>query len=264
MGKVFQPVQRQSTREQVCTAIREAIFSGRLKIGERLREIHLAKELHVSRSVIREAFQQLGHEGLLVLSPFKGAQVVDLSPQEVDEIIGLRVLLEGEAVRLAKAKLSPSDERYLNQLADDLQASRNPPELFAHLDFKLHQTLWGLSGNETLVRHLSLLTAPVFSFGNIVRHSPVPGAIKALDDRRGDHKNLVRQICRGTATEAVEAIQEHIRENWARTRAAIDHLHIQANKANQRHSPAAPEKHSGDALPPRSRSLNLKVCVKAK
>ena len=100
-GTVFQAVKRESTKDKVYLLIREAIFLGKLKTGQRIAEVPLAEEFSVSRAIVREALQRLSHEGLVEHNSFKGARVIHLSPTQVDEIVHVRLLLESDAVRLA-------------------------------------------------------------------------------------------------------------------------------------------------------------------
>jgi len=65
METLFAPVHREATREKVCAAIRDAIVTGKLEIGQRLPELQLTRDFRVSRAVIREALQQLAYEGLV-------------------------------------------------------------------------------------------------------------------------------------------------------------------------------------------------------
>ena len=59
------------------------ILDGRLAAGARLGEVELADRLGVSRTPVREALTRLGAEGLVELSPNRGARVatLDLSPR---------------------------------------------------------------------------------------------------------------------------------------------------------------------------------------
>jgi len=238
MDTVFEPLKRESTRDKVCTAIREAIFAGRLKVGQRLREIPLAREFAVGRAVVREALQQLAHEGMVEVNAFRGAQVVDLTPAQVDEAVGLRLMLESEAVRLARLRLSEKDKARLRKLARELEQAQEDSMSSTQLDFELHETIWKLSGNETLSKHLALLTAPLFSMGTIMRHSRMWRADRmTVDYRRGKHTRLVEALCEGTPDEAVEAVRDHITENWVKTRAAIEKLR-QTGKPTGRRKPA--------------------------
>ena len=64
-----------SLREQIADRIRADVMCGRLPEGERLSEITLGEQFGVSRTPIREALQQLMHEGLLEGRPNTGVKV---------------------------------------------------------------------------------------------------------------------------------------------------------------------------------------------
>jgi DNA-binding GntR family transcriptional regulator len=222
---IMGPVQRESTRERVCTALRDAIYSGKLKLGQRLTELELTRELQVSRPVVREALQQLAHEGMIQLNSYRGAQVIDLTTEQIDEIVHLRLLLEAEAVRLAKARMSTGDKAELRKSAAQVEAARGRIEEFVPLDLAFHRTLWRLSSNETLYRHLVLMTAPIFAMGIVTRNSRLLAGDASTRRVPGDHRTLANVICEGSEADAVEAIRNHIRENWSRTREAVGKLH---------------------------------------
>lgn len=235
MSPSFAPVVRESSREIVSTSIREAILDGTLQVGQRLREVQLAQQFQVSRPVIREALQQLSYEGLVELNSFRGAQVIDLTPQQVDEMLGLRLMLEQEAVRLAKPRLQEADKRRLRELAEAMRSRSGSSRPVVQLDLELHETLWRLSGNETLAKHLKLLTRPLFAFGVIIRDAQARSPrTESVRYGIGDHVHLVDQICDGTVEEAVQAIQNHLRENWDRTKAAVAQMHAAQPKKAKR------------------------------
>jgi DNA-binding transcriptional regulator YhcF (GntR family) len=111
-GRV-QRVTKESTRDKVYSSLRNAILSGRLHCGERVKEIPLAEELGVSRAILREAMQQLVHEGLLESNSYRGARVIELRPEQIDEIVEARILLEGRAVRLAAERIHNAQREQL-------------------------------------------------------------------------------------------------------------------------------------------------------
>ena len=235
MGTLFTPVRREATREKVCAAIRDAIVTGKLRIGQRLPEVQLTREFQVSRSVIREALQQLAYEGLVEQTINRGAQVIDLSPEQVDEILHLRVMLEAEAVRLARERMQPEDAALICRLAEDVEVARSDIERFVQSDLAFHRAIWQCSGNQTLQKHLTLLTAPVFSMGIIMRHSRViADAAGGVAVRGADHLKLARAIVRGSLNEALDAVRNHITENWDRTRSAVEKLHHRGSRRGGR------------------------------
>lgn len=226
----FEPVQRESTRQKVHGAIRRAILNGKLKTGQRLTEIPLAKEFQVSRAVIREALQQLAHDGLVEQSAYKGSQVVHLSPEQVDEIIAARMLIEPEVARLAKQRVTEADKRHLIELSKRLNAASDDPDLFAELDLAFHEKIWELSGNETLRKILLQITAPLFAMGSIMRYSRLlRGGSKRSQFRRGGHSAVVQKICEGSLEEVTNTLREHIGENWKLTRQHLEEYLGQAS-----------------------------------
>jgi DNA-binding GntR family transcriptional regulator len=235
MGTLFAPVRREATREKVCAAIRDAIITGKLDIGQRLPELQLTKEFRVSRAVIREALQQLAYEGLVDQTINRGAQVVDVTPEQLDEILQLRVILETSAVRMARKRMQTEDAATILRLADNVEGARTEIEKFVQADLAFHRGIWRCSGNQTLQKHLTLLTAPVFSLGIIMRHSRViPNPSGGIAIPGADHLHLARAIVHGTLEEAVNAITNHITENWDRTRAAVEKLHQRASEKRGR------------------------------
>ena len=91
-------------------ALREMLVQGRFRPGERLREVPLAAQLHVSRIPLHLALERLAHEGFLQLRPTRGYVVQGFSQDDIRDAIELRGLLEGSAARLAAERLQDDSE----------------------------------------------------------------------------------------------------------------------------------------------------------
>jgi DNA-binding GntR family transcriptional regulator len=101
-------------REQVVDALREAIMSGRLADGERLIEDRIAQELKTSRGPVREALRQLEHEGFVVSYPYRGAVVLGVSEEEIQEVlIPIRLTLERFSFAKALELMTEADDAEL-------------------------------------------------------------------------------------------------------------------------------------------------------
>ncbi len=101
---------RSPRREQVVEALREAIVSGRLGDGERLIEDRIAQELKTSRGPVREALRQLEHEGFVVSYPYRGAVVMGVSDEEVQQVlIPIRLTLERFSFTKAAERMTEDD-----------------------------------------------------------------------------------------------------------------------------------------------------------
>src|SRR6478735_8846822 len=82
-------------RDEVADALREAILDGRLAPGDRLVEDRVMEWLGATRSGARKAFRRLEHEGLLISYPYRGVEVLGVSPEEVHGVlIPIRLMLE--------------------------------------------------------------------------------------------------------------------------------------------------------------------------
>ncbi len=79
--------------------VREMILRGRLRPGQRVREIMLAELLGMSRTPVRQALPVLAREGLLVESGSRGYLVRTFTRRDILDAIDLRGVLEGFAVR---------------------------------------------------------------------------------------------------------------------------------------------------------------------
>ena len=155
-AQVFNKAVSRTLRAEVVDMIRDAIVTGQLKPGERLKESALARQMSVSRSPVREALRQLEQEGLIVSIPNQGSFVRSFDEDDVREIFTLRAALEDLAceIVLKKGKLQPSDldrlEAYIEQQKQAVEA--RDFERLTELDMEFHEFLCKKSGFERLLR----------------------------------------------------------------------------------------------------------------
>ena len=144
--------QRTTTPEGVYRVLRAAILDGTVPPGGQLREAHIAADLGISRSPLREALTRLEEEGLIVKIPFRGAFVVEVSAQDVAEIASIRLLVEPYAAELSREALRGPEKPALMQTIEDLTRAtkeRNAPaSIDAHLRF--HRLFYDLSDHGLL------------------------------------------------------------------------------------------------------------------
>ncbi len=104
------PPLRRPARGLVYDYVRQGILHGRLAAGTFLEEEQVSMAVGVSRTPVREAFQQLQGERLLDLLPRRGAMVRLVTAQELLEVLETRLMIETHAVRtLCRSRLSLPD-----------------------------------------------------------------------------------------------------------------------------------------------------------
>jgi DNA-binding GntR family transcriptional regulator len=143
---------RTTTPEGVYRVLRAAILGGRVPPGGQLREAHIAADLGISRSPLREALTRLEEEGLVVRIPFRGAFVAQVSAQDVAEIASIRLRVEPYAGELSMQVLRGHERAALMRTIEDLGRATEqydiPASIDAHLRF--HRLFYDLSGNSIL------------------------------------------------------------------------------------------------------------------
>src|SRR5699024_585263 len=131
--KMFKKANRMSLVEQVVSQIEHLIESGHWSVGDRLPpEMHLMKEVDVSRNILREATRALVHAGLLETEQRSGTIVKSTSGLSVAlhrqmeksnlyETLEVSLALEREAAQLAALRRNKED---LQEMQKSIEASK--------------------------------------------------------------------------------------------------------------------------------------------
>lgn len=117
-------LERQRLHDTVVEHLRKFIVEGVLSAGTRLNERELCETLGISRTPLREAFKVLAAEGLLVLSPNRGASVYRMSESEIRETFELMAGLEGFSGELACERITPAELAEIKALHYSMLACR--------------------------------------------------------------------------------------------------------------------------------------------
>jgi len=165
VAHLFDKAVPRTLRAEVVDMIRDAIVTGKLSPGERLKENDLAEQMSVSRSPVREAFRQLEQEGLIVSIPNQGSFVKAFDEDDVREIFTLRAALEDLAceIVLREGKLQPADfdrlEAYIERQREAIQA--RDFDWLTDLDMDFHEFICAKSGFGRLLKMWRSLRAQI-------------------------------------------------------------------------------------------------------
>ena len=159
------PVRRGSLRAQLTQTLFEAILHGELQPGERIIEGRLARQLGVAQSTLREALQELEHQGLVTKSDRRGSYVTKLTVGDMEDIYVVRLGLEPLAASLACERMAEGDFEALDRILNSMQeatARRDFVELLKQ-DLAFHQLIWKLSANAPIEKALNAVCPPLFA-----------------------------------------------------------------------------------------------------
>lgn len=204
-------------RQQIHAQIKAMLISGELAPGQLCSVYQLAELFGVSRTPVREALLQLVREGLIRPERNRGFRVVVSSPQDLDDISEIRMLLEVPAmVKVAQLRPAPTDgfdkARTIYERMASAAKARNLRK-FIQADGEFHLHLIGLTGNRRLTSLLS----------DLRDHMHLPGLQRlaqsgGLDGSSQEHLKLLEALERGDAEAAADIARAHIkrtRAEWA-------------------------------------------------
>jgi len=209
MGKMS-PIQLDNykpLREVVFDVLRGAITNGVLSPGERLMENHLAEQLRVSRTPVREAIRKLEQEGFVVMMPRRGTYVADLSIRDVNEVFEIRTALEVLAAGLAAERITEADletlERLLVEIGEYIEQGDTAKIVDA--DCRFHDILYGATNNKTLAAIISNLREKFTAFRTM--SYTYPGRAKRSLE---EHQRLVEALAQRNPTLAQQLARKHM------------------------------------------------------
>ncbi|MEV4646617.1 GntR family transcriptional regulator [Saccharopolyspora sp. NPDC049357] len=191
-------------RETVYEAILELIITGELKPGQHLVEKELAEALGVSRQPVREALQWLQKDEWVDLRPGYGAFVHSPTPEEADQLLGVRTLLEAESARLAAVNSTKDGVAELKQIYKSGLAALKADDVEAVVaaNAELHAKITEMSGNKVLNELAAQINRRVRWY-----HTPVA---KSRGKQAWDeHSALIDAIAKKDGDTASRLMREH-------------------------------------------------------
>ncbi len=140
-----------SLADQVFDELEKAILNGTYQREEILTEARLCDELGVSRTPVREAMYRLSQEHLIDLS-VKGAKVIGVTEQDIEDIYNIRLRIEGLASYLAAKKITEEGIQELQRTLDlqEFYTQKGEPEGIKNMDDSFHQAIYRLCGSPAL------------------------------------------------------------------------------------------------------------------
>jgi len=222
----FEPIKSQRLYQQVINQIKNLIYEGKLKKGDKLpSERELTVLLGVSRASIREAFSALEMLGLIESRPGEGTfisqdlggkiieplSLIFMLEQEGQQanLFQLRKVLEIECARSAASYVTDNDIKIMEECIKVMEEFPDNEEKNFEADRMLHYTIAKASGN-TIVYHVlnaisEAMEAQIKSLRREILHKP-----ENIPKLTAQHINIVEAIKTQQSRKAMEAMLEHM------------------------------------------------------
>ena len=201
---------RRGLAHEAADRIRESILQGSVPPGAPLREVDLATRLDVSRGSVREGLALLEREGLVVSEWHRGTRVIELTPDDVDEVYAVRGALERLAAHRAATRSTDAHLAELSGLVDALEralSKGSDPVEMLRLDLGFHDLLYDIAANTRLLHAWRSLRSLVhlFQLTRIRRRHP-----HYRRDAVAEHRALVELLRLRDAEAAARCAEAHV------------------------------------------------------
>lgn len=197
-------------RERVYDYLKSSVLSGRFRPGKRLTEEHLAEEMGVSRTPIREALHKLETEGLIKPLETRGFIVSADSTEELEELFDIRASLEGYALRLISEFISEETLKRMDKLilkAEHALKQKKIEEIFKW-NTQFHDSLHNLIAHKPRIYSMiANVRKYVLRYRTDTLHY-LDGAKRAIDG----HKKIMLALRLRDPDLCERIMREHIKE----------------------------------------------------
>jgi DNA-binding GntR family transcriptional regulator len=200
-------LRRASAAELAAEAVRGLILRRALAPGETLRETELAAALGISRNTLREALRMVSREGLIVQGARRVATVATLTPEDADDIIATRTLLECGAIDQLR-RPPPELGRLREALADLVHAPETNWQAVIDADRAFHTELVALAGSPRLDAAYAQLDAEIRRTMTVTTR-----AYEVADELLDVHAQILVALARRAYGRAKTLLRQHFSQD---------------------------------------------------
>jgi len=195
-----------SSTQRIVESITTAIVERRLMPGTKLAEQKIADIFKVSRTLVRQALNQLSRDKLVTLEPARGARVAEPSIDEARQVFEVRNMLESAMIRRAAAELSDAQLAELRAHLRDEQAAVQRTDVSGRtrLLADFHVVIATMLGNQVLAELLSDLVTRSSLIALMYQSS------HSAEHSFDEHVAIVEALARRDARAAVRLMEEHL------------------------------------------------------
>jgi DNA-binding GntR family transcriptional regulator len=153
-------IQKRPLKEDIFDVLHEKIISGTYKPGDWLRQEDIATQLGVSMTPVREGLDLLVSAGLVERVPYRGVRVREISPKDVIEAYGLRLVLEAVIAQEAARNITDEQIAGLEGMLEEMKKHDSLKEMSNErkLSREFHAAIAQASRNDLLIKLYAIVT----------------------------------------------------------------------------------------------------------
>jgi DNA-binding GntR family transcriptional regulator len=205
---------RSSIGDFVTEHVRQLIFGGTLRPGDRIPVDTIAEELGVSRLPVREALLGLARDGLVVMAPHQGAYVGPFDEDVVRDHFEIVGMVQGLAAARLAARADPAVRAELTAVAERLEATRDDQTAYdLTMEFQRLVNLGGGSARQRSVLRALARMLPRGFFADVAGSAASGrlGTRRVLDAILGADEDDIRRACVEVQRERGDLVVAHLR-----------------------------------------------------
>ena len=212
------PIERPTLHEVVVSRLRDMIIEGQLPAGNRIHEGELCQHLGISRTPLREALKVLAMEGLVDLTPGRGATVRRLTAKDIQDMLSVLSALERLAGTLTCQQATDEDIQEIRRLHDEMLSFYAAGDSLPYFkrNQQIHTRLIELSGNESLAFVHDLLQTRLKRIRYIGDRKPDTWSAAVAD-----HEEIIAALEARDGEKLSAVLVEHLSSTWERVKDEI-------------------------------------------
>ena len=218
-------IPRRSLHGELAAQLRDMLMRGDLKAGDKISEQALCARFGVSRTPLREALKVLANEGLLILSPNRGASVARVSPEEVDELFPIMGAMEALAGEAACANATEAEIAALQAMHDEMLVHYRAGDAASYLRLNraIHEAFFDMAGNTALTQLYQTLMVRIHAVRFIAQKSSERWR-EAVDD----HEEMMAALKARDGLRLGTILKQHLRHKAEMVHESLVELDSQA------------------------------------
>ena len=233
-------IQKRPLKEDIFDVLHEKIISGVYKPGDWLRQEDIASQLGVSMTPVREGLDLLVSAGLAERVPYRGVRVREMSPKDVVEAYGLRLILEAAIAQEAARNITDEQIERLEDMLAEMKKHNTLKKMSAEQKSsrEFHSAIAEASQNDLLIKLYAIVTnafpdwllyEALFRYPDLFADS-IAGTLKG-------HIAIVNALKKRDGSKAAQKSIEHVMESG---RWLEEYLNIPAGLLREKEQQVSP------------------------